>query len=188
MNQADIIKQLSDRELKKQLLFSQLIFFLLAIGLSLFLFDSFSRWFTLFQWDVNEILVYSALPALGLVLLELVFYGILPAHFFDDGGINERIFKYQPVSWILFISFIVAVTEEALFRGVIQTSFGFIFASSIFALIHVRYLKKPILFLFIILTSFGIGYLYYRTGNILVTMCFHFIVDALLGLVIRFKK
>lgn len=188
MKQAEIIKQLSDKELKKQLLFSQSIFLIMAIGLSLFFFDSFSRWFVLFQWELDEILIYGVFPALGLVVVELLIYGILPSHLLDDGGINERIFKGQPVSWIFFISFIVAVSEEALFRGVIQTSFGFIFASSIFAIIHVRYLKKPILFIFILITSFGIGYLYYRTGNILVTMFFHFIVDALLGLVIRFKK
>ncbi|HLR54058.1 MAG TPA: CPBP family intramembrane glutamic endopeptidase [Pseudogracilibacillus sp.] len=188
MKQADIIKQLSDKELKKQLLFSQSIFLLLAIGLSLFFFNSFFRWFALFQWELDQILMYGVFPALGLVVIELIIYSILPPHLFDDGGINERIFKDQSITWIICICFIVAVSEEALFRGVIQTSFGFIFASSIFALIHVRYLKKPILFIFILVTSFGIGYLYYQTGNILVTMTFHFIVDALLGLVIRFKK
>src|SRR5699024_7488736 len=168
--------------------FSQSLFLLLAIGLSLSFSNSFFRWFALFQWEPTQILMYRVLPALALVVIELITYGILPPHVSHDGGNKERILKDQSITWIICICFIVAVSEEALFRGVIQTSFGFIFASSIFALIHVRYLKKPILFIFILVTSFGIGYLYYQTGNILVTMTFHFIVDALLGLVIRFKK
>src|SRR5699024_10229178 len=100
--------------------------------------------------------MYGVFPALGLVVIELIIYSILPPHLFDDGGINVRIFKDQSITWIICICFIVAVSAEALFRGVIQTSFGSIFASSIFALIHVSYLKKPILFIFILVTSFGI--------------------------------
>src|SRR5699024_4915802 len=132
MKQADIIKQLSDKELKKQLQFPQSIFLLLAIGLRLFSSISFFLWFQLFHWELDQILMYGVFPALGLVVIELIIYSILPPHLFDDGGINERIFKDQSITWIICICFIVAVSEEALFRGVIQTSFGFIFASSIF--------------------------------------------------------
>src|SRR5699024_8962527 len=116
MKQADIIKQLSDKELQKQLLFSQSISSSLAIGLSLCFFNSLFRWFALFQWELDQILMYGVFPALGLVVIELIIYSILPPHLFDDGGINERIFKDQSITWIICICFIVAVSEEALFR------------------------------------------------------------------------
>src|SRR5699024_11474282 len=59
---------------------------------------------------------------------------------------------------------------ELLFRGVLQTTFGYIPASVIFALVHVRYLSKPVLLISVLLISFFIGYLFEVTGNLYVTI------------------
>lgn len=188
MKQAEIIQQLTDRQLKTQLIASQLIFLVIGLLLSWFFFDHLADWFSLFSFQGEEILLYGILPAIGLVLLELLLYKVLPKTVFDDGGINERIFKQQPISWITCISLVVAVSEEILFRGVLQVTFGYWFASTLFAIIHVRYLRKPLLFLFIFVTSFLIGYLFFITNNLFVTIVFHFVVDFLLGLFLKYQK
>src|SRR5699024_9290690 len=97
-------------------------------------------------------------------------------------------FQGEQISWIIIVTLSVAISEEVLFRGDIQTTFGYIFASSLFAIIHIRYLKKQILFLLLLFTSFLIGYLFLITDNLLLSIVFHFLVDLLLGLYVKYTK
>lgn len=188
MKQHEIVKQLSKKELRKQLVFSQLLLLFLSFILSLFFFDSLFEWKTLFQWDLREILLLGGTSGLAIVVLEIILVSFVPKRHWDDGGINEAIFREQPILFIFLFTFFVAVCEELLFRGVIQTTFGFVLASILFAVIHVRYLHKPFLFVVVVSVSFYIGWLYLYTDNLLVTIITHFLIDFLLGLVIRFKK
>lgn len=188
MKQAEIIKKMSDDELRKQLLLSQSILFLISIVLSFFLFSHFTDWLQYFIFDWKQILLYGVFIGLVVVCIELILYKFVPKRFFDDGGINEKIFKNQTIYHIFIISLVVAISEEFLFRGVFQTTFGYIFASSLFVLMHFRYLRKPFLLILTIIVSFLIGYLFEMTQNLLVTIAFHFVVDFLLGLSIRLKK
>lgn len=82
----------------------------------------------------------------------------------------------------------IAIAEELLFRGVLQTVFGFFSASVIFILVHFRYLNKPVLLISVIVTSFLLGFLYEATGNLYTVIVTHFIVDFLLGMIIHFKR
>ena len=188
MKQSELIKQLSDRALKINLVISQVIFLGIALLLSFFLFDHFSDWATLFIWDIQEVIYFGALPALCIVGMDLLLMRMLPESAFDDGGINERIFSYRSISFIFSVALLVAVSEELLFRGVIQSTFGYVPASILFAVVHFRYLRKPVLFLSVLVVSLIIGYLFVITENLFVTITLHFIVDFLLGLFIRFKK
>lgn len=188
MKQKDLIKQMTDEELQTSLLLSQFMLFSVAIILSFILFDRFTDWINLFSWNVKEVIYYGVLPGLLIVIIDVIIMYVLPKKHYDDGGINERIFKNRSIPSIFCIAFVVAVSEELLFRGVIQTIFGYVFASSIFALIHVRYLRKPVLLISIIFISFYIGYLYEKTGNLYVTITTHFVVDFLLGIIIRHQK
>lgn len=133
-------------------------------------------------------MIYGAVPALVIVVIDIILIWTVPRKYLDDGGINERIFQKQSISFIFIVALTVAISEELLFRGVIQTVFGYFVASTIFALVHLRYLKKPVLFISVVGISFLMGYLFEITGNLLVTITTHFIVDFLLGLVIRFIK
>lgn len=187
-NQSDIIKSMPRDMLRKQLLLSQGLFFIIGIGLSVFLFEQMSDWFDILVLNWQDILLYGVFAALLLVVVEIILYKMLDAVHFDDGGINEKIFRGERTGWIMVIALVVAVSEEVLFRGVIQVTFGYVFASSLFALIHVRYLKKPLLFILIVITSFLIGYLFLITENLIVTIVFHFIVDFLLGLYVKNTK
>src|SRR5699024_5243922 len=155
---------------------------------SIFLFEQINDWFALFKWDISLILLYGLLPAVVLVVIEVIVSRFIDPRHIDDGGINERIFKDASVGMIFLIAFVVAVAEEMLFRGVIQTTFCYVFASSLFVIVHFRYLKKPLLLFSLVITSFFIGYIYLITENLLVTITFHFFVDFLLGLFIKFQK
>jgi|SRR5690625_1004247 len=187
MSQKKLIDQMTDGQLQQSLFMSQLMLFSLAIILSTFLFDHFTKWLQLFTFNVSDIFYYGCLPGLLIVVVDIVLMRVLPKESFDDGGINERIFRNRSISEIMFIAIIVSISEELLFRGVIQTVFGYFIASTIFALVHVRYLKKPILLISVLLVSFYLGYLYKITGNLLVTIVAHFLVDFILGLIIRYR-
>lgn len=188
MKSNNFLKNISHKQLMQALFQSQLLFLVIAVSLSVFLFDHISDWLYLFTFNMKEIIYYGVTPAILIILLNLVLKRFVPKHHLDDGGINEKLFKNSSVLEIIQIAFIVSVCEELLFRGLIQTVFGLIFASVIFAFVHFRYLKKPVLLISVIGISFYIGVLYEITGNLLVTMILHFIVDLVLGLIIRFGK
>ncbi|GLO66468.1 MULTISPECIES: CPBP family intramembrane glutamic endopeptidase [Oceanobacillus] len=188
MKQDEIIKQLSDKELRYQLVFSQILFLVISIVLSLILFPSWKVWLDYFDANVNEILLIGFGSAFIVIVFDIILMSVFPNESFDDGGINKRIFKKQPILFIIGFTLLVAICEELLFRGTIQTTFGYVFASLLFALVHIRYLKKTVLFLSIVLVSFFIGWIFERTENLLITITAHFIIDLVLGLIIRFKK
>ncbi|WP_156289258.1 CPBP family intramembrane glutamic endopeptidase [Oceanobacillus salinisoli] len=188
MKQSEIIKQLSDEELKKQLFLSQGILLFIAALLSIVFFENVSDWLLYVNWGIQEIFYFGVIPGLFIVFLDILLMKVFPKKMYDDGGINRRIFENQSIGFIFILAFFVAVSEELLFRGVLQTSFGYFAASLIFALVHFRYLSKPLLFISIVAVSFFIGYLFEWTGNLLVTISAHFTVDFLLGLIIRFKS
>src|SRR5699024_3353469 len=187
MKQADIVKQLSSAELKKSVLYTQLILFGLSLILSLFLFNTFTDWFNLFKLNMSEIFYYGVIPAIIVVLINIILDGFIPKHYLDDRGINEKLFSGQSIFSIFIIAATVAIAEELLFRGVIQSTYGYIFASLLFALIHIRYLKKPVLLVAVVGMSFYIGYLYEITHNLNVTITAHFLIDFILGLLIKYK-
>ncbi|MBU9723991.1 MULTISPECIES: CPBP family intramembrane glutamic endopeptidase [Bacillaceae] len=184
--QGEIIKQLTDRELLLNLYITQFIILILAFTLSRFLFGTWFYPLELITWDLQAVTL-GVIAGLLVVLLELILVKWLPKHYFDDGGINERVFQKRSFLHIAFISAVVAFSEELLFRGVLQTYLGLLPASIIFALIHFRYLHKPFLFVFTVILSLFLGILYWYTGNLLTVMICHFLIDYLLGIAIRLK-
>lgn len=188
MNQSEMIKQMSDEELTKSMIITQIMLIFISLMLGLIFFDHITDLFQYFTWNVRQIIYYGIMPGLLIVFIDLILMKYVPKKHFDDGGINERIFKNRSIGGILIIALCVAFTEELLFRGVIQSNFGLLIASLLFAFIHVRYLRQPLLLISVVMISFYFGYLFELTGNLLVTMTSHFIVDFLLGIIIRFKK
>lgn len=188
--QAEMVRQMSDKELLYHLYASQLLFFLVAVILGLFLFDGWGEFQLLFEWDIQEIFIIGSCVGIGVVVLDLLLMKYVPGHLMDDGGINEKMFQKRSILHIIGLALIIASVEELLFRGVIQTHFGIWIASMIFALMHIRYLHKWLLLISVILLSFLLGYLYEWTDNLFVTIWAHFIIDVLLALKIKseYKK
>ncbi|MEB3102792.1 CPBP family intramembrane glutamic endopeptidase [Ferviditalea candida] len=180
------IEDLNDRLLLINLYATQAI--TLVIGLiivylqknnDLHLFDLSAGWI---------IVVWGGLFA-GLVLLADVFAGRwVPEEVTDDGGINQMLFENRPLWHIAVISLIVAVCEEILFRGAVQHAIGPYWTSIVFAAVHVRYLKHWIMTGLVFSISYGLGWIYIRTGTLLTPILAHFIIDFVMGSIIRFRR
>ena len=185
--QAELIKSLTDEELYKQLLLTQGLLIMAAIMIGFFTFDHLGEFTSLIQ--VNGVSLFIGLAA-GLAVVALDWAGMryLPASYYDDGGINERVFQSLTIPRIFWLTALIAIGEEVLFRGVIQANWGIWVASGIFAVIHIRYLSHWYLFLNICLLSLFIGYIFEMTGNLLATIIMHFIIDLLLGLFLHNKR
>lgn len=188
MNQQEQIKRMSQKEVVQALFFSQILFLTIALLISFFLFPSFSDWLDLFYWDFFDVIIFGGLSSIAIVIVNIILYKIFPPSFLDDGGMNQKIFTNQSIWNIFWLTLLIAISEEALFRGVLQTTFGYIPASIFFAVVHVRYLKKPVLLTAVVAMSFYLGFTYERTDNLLVPIMIHFLIDFLLGLYIRNKK
>lgn len=184
--QKEMIATLTDKELVLQVYFTQAIMVVLAFIFGFFLFGSWSEVGALFQFDLQRIILVGGAVAVVVILLDLLLDRYLPGSWLDDGGINERVFRGLTLPRLLALCLVVSIAEELLFRAVLQTAFGLVIASTIFAVIHFRYLDKPVLFLNVWLVSFGLGIIFLWTGNILVTIFAHFLIDFILGLCIRY--
>ena len=184
--QAELIQELTDQELVWNVVASQLIFLFLAAIASFFLF-SWNELFGLFDFQWMEIFLYGLIPGTVVVIIDLLLIRFVPKKHWDDGGVNEKIFRSLNAGQIFLLATVIGVSEEFLFRGVIHTELGYIVASSIFALVHVRYLSKPVLLVSVILLSFLIGYMYEITGNLLVPIVAHIWIDFLLGIYYRYR-
>ncbi|WP_102274717.1 CPBP family intramembrane glutamic endopeptidase [Cytobacillus massiliigabonensis] len=184
-NYADMIKEISTKQLLFHLYLTQIILLTISFILGIILFESLSEFLSLFKWKDVRILLIGGVAGLAVVMLDLILMKVLPASYYDDGGLNERIFRNRNIVHIAFIAAVVAFCEELLFRGIIQTHAGLMVSSIIFAIVHHRYLFNWFLFLNIIVLSFFIGYLFLITGNLLVTIFMHFIIDFLLGILIK---
>ena len=186
--QAELIRQLTDRELIQQLYVTQLILLALSGISGWILFHRLEQFTDLLH--VNWRLAAIGLTSGVLVaLLDILAMRLLPVRYYDDGGINRRIFSSCSYPQIILLTFIIAVSEEILFRGVIQTHFGLAVASVIFALIHVRYWSHWYLFINVLVLSFWIGTLYHWAGQqLLPVIAMHFAIDLILGVYVKWTS
>lgn len=125
----------------------------------------------------------------GLVIaVDLIISRWVPEEAADDGGVNDRIFRDRPIWHIALLSFVVAICEELLFRGAIQHAIGPYWTSIVFAAIHVRYLRHWIPTGLVFSISYGLGWIYIQTGSIWAPIIAHFVIDFIMGLIIRFRR
>ncbi|OIK12255.1 CPBP family intramembrane glutamic endopeptidase [Bacillus sp. MUM 13] len=186
--QAELIKQLSDKQLIYNLFITQLILLAAALLLGLFLFPDIASFTALFRIRDINIAVIGLPAGAAVVAFDIIMMKTIPASWQDDGGVNERIFKSLSYPLVPAAALIVAFCEEVLFRGVIQTNIGLVWTSVIFALVHYRYLFKWYLLVNIAGLSFFIGWIYSITGNLMVTITAHFIIDFILGIILKNKQ
>ncbi|WP_408006561.1 type II CAAX prenyl endopeptidase Rce1 family protein [Pseudalkalibacillus sp. A8] len=187
LNQKELIKSLSQRDLYLNLYLTQGIFLLLTVILSFLFQQNFADWIALFHLEWIRIIVWSTPVIILVVLIDLILWKKAPRRWIDDGGINERIFSDISLLHLILITVIIGLCEELLFRGVLQTNIGYVPASLLFALMHIRYITKPVLLLFAILLSFLLGAIFIFTGNLLIPIFIHIAIDFLLGLFIRYN-
>ncbi|WP_042355236.1 CPBP family intramembrane glutamic endopeptidase [Bacillus rubiinfantis] len=182
----ELIASLTNRELIVHLYLTQFLLLIISVILGWLLFRDFS-YFDYFQISDKNVLLIGVPAGLVIVFLDVILMNYLPSSFYDDGGLNERIFKHRSIFHIIIIAAVVAFCEELLFRGIIQAKLGLFWASIIFAMVHYRYLFNWYLFLNIVTLSFVIGLLFHWTGNFAVTFMMHFLIDFLLGIYMKFR-
>ncbi|MCM3665325.1 CPBP family intramembrane metalloprotease [Mesobacillus subterraneus] len=183
----ETVAGLTEKELFFHLVATQILLLTISAILGMILFDSLNEFQDLLIWDDSRVITIGIGAGAAVVAFDLLLMKYLPPSYYDDGGLNERIFRNKKTYQIAVIAAMVAISEEILFRGIIQTNTGLIISSLIFALVHYRYLFNWFLFSNIVLLSFFIGYIYMVTNNLLVTIMMHFFIDFLLGLFINFR-
>ncbi|TVZ78724.1 hypothetical protein FB379_12660 [Aeribacillus composti] len=184
--QEELIKNMTDRELLFHLMVTQSLFLLISIILGFIFFDRAEDFFQL--WELSwETIAVGLLATVIVLLIDLVIMKWAPKSWYDDGGINEKLFQNRSLPEIFWMTLIVAFAEEILFRGVLQTHFGLFIASLIFAFMHFRYLSKWLLFATVLFVSFFLGVIFELTENILTTIFAHFLIDFVSAVQIRFQ-
>jgi uncharacterized protein len=180
----ELINGLTDKDLLFHLYMTQVFLCTISLILGFIFFDNFS-YFDNFNFKDFQIISIGIPAGIAVVVVDIVFMKWLPSSLYDDGGLNERIFRNRNIFHIFIIALFVAFSEELLFRGIIQTKVGLLLASIIFAIIHYRYLFNWFLFLNIVVLSFFIGLIFQWTDNLAVTIMMHFVIDFLLGVYIK---
>jgi membrane protease YdiL (CAAX protease family) len=178
---------LDSRTLALNVYLSQAILFVVGlVGLYFFYIRSGVDWTTPFLLpDRGDVFGYGTLAALCIVAVEIILIIWLPPDTFDDGGLNEILFRDLSVLHIGLVCLVVAVSEELLFRAVIQPGLGLWWTSILFALVHVRYLKKWVMVAVVFLISILFGWLFMKTGTVWSVVWAHFLVDFILGCFVR---
>jgi uncharacterized protein len=184
----ELIKEMSEKEILFHLYLTQGMVLLIAFVLGLVIYKDIFFFKNLLKWNDWSILSIGITFGLTVVIIDIFLMKTLPKSFYDDGGLNDKIFGNKNVFHIAWIALLVAFSEELLFRGIIQTELGMIAASIIFAIVHYRYLSHWFLLMNILLLSFFIGYVFHLTNNLAVTFMTHFIIDFLLGCLIMIKN
>lgn len=184
-SQAETVQSISDGALILNLYFTQLLLALAVLVLWWLLGDHWISFLQLFHWDPISIITYGGGLAAFSLSIDWLLTKTLPERLYDDGGINKRIFSILSIPHILWITIVIAVVEETLFRGILQEHFGLIVSSLIFAGLHVRYLSKLALFLVVTGMSFLLGLSFLFTHNLLIVIFAHFCIDFVLGVSIR---
>lgn len=178
--------ELDDRMLLVNLYITQAI--TLFIGILIIFFQS-QTLFQVMKFPGGiSVLGWGAIFAAAVLVFDWLIARWVPEEVTDDGGINKKLFGNRPLWHIGVISLVVAICEELLFRGAIQHAFGPYWTSILFAAIHVRYLRHWLMTGMVFLISYGLGHLYLFTGSLWAPIAAHFIIDFVMGCMIRYRK
>lgn len=180
------VDQLSDRMLLANLYMTQALTLIIGIVVVLLQGRNVIR---LFEWPGSEnFLLWGGGLAALLMAVNLALSKFVSEEATDDGGINERMFQNRPVWHIAALALIISVCEELLFRGAIQHAFGAYWTSILFAAIHVRYLRHWVPTGLVFAVSYGLGWSMAHTGTIWTPIFAHFLIDFVMGCIIRFRR
>jgi Predicted metal-dependent membrane protease len=180
------VDQIDDKLLLINLYLTQLL--TLIIGIVWLLFQHRNPIRLLHIPEQSNFWMYGVGLTAVVIAVDVLISKFVPEQANDDGGVNERLFRKRPVWHIVVMSFIVAVCEEMLFRGAMQQTFGPYWVSIIFAAIHVRYLRHWIPTGLVFSISYGLGWIYIQSGTLWAPILTHFLVDTIMGLIIRFRR
>lgn len=182
------LQYVSNRDLYISLMITQLIFLIIGTVLYYFFVRPELSLADIFHFNNIKIaLIVGFTFFMFVLMIDIILYRFVPAKYFDDGGVNQRLFEGMPTIFIIITALCVSFIEEWVFRGVLQNWIGLYWTSLLFALLHIRYLYTIGYFIAIVAFSFGFGFIYEWTNSIWSVITAHFFVNATLGLLIRHK-
>ncbi|MGE7950938.1 CPBP family intramembrane glutamic endopeptidase [Lysinibacillus xylanilyticus] len=131
------------------------------------------------------------LASCGLLLFGIILTLFIPSKYIDE---TNKSYQHYSLLGIFAFMFTGALFEEVLFRGIIQNLLlvflehqwtAIIITTLLFLGIHTQYFKKPIMLINITVPSLILGWIYFKTNNILVPILAHFLMN--LGITLLFK-
>jgi len=179
------LHNLSDRQIARSFYGSQGFLLLVSVILFWLFRVSFHPLPSIVMFDVKDVILWGAVVGALVAGAEYLLDLLLPHDWMDDGGVNQRLFAAMSIKQIVVSMLLVAVIEEWLFRGLIQTYLGWIVASVIFGIVHIRYLRKPVMLIIVLLIGILLGYIFKLTGSLWPPVICHYVIDVLLGIVLK---
>jgi len=176
---------LDARTLRLNLFLTQGILLAAAIGGGL-LFEGWEGMIRLFVLPDPAALGWTGAVVLGIVMVNIAVDRLLPAKWQDDGQINRIVFADLSLLSMFGLCFFVGLSEEWLFRGTIQPMLGLFWTSLLFTVVHVRYLRKPLLIILLFATSLLLGKLAEISGGLIAPVMAHTLIDFLLACYLRY--
>lgn len=139
----------------------------------------------------GTILVWIGGYLLIMVVSAVLMYLFPDAYFAVSEGLEEFMADTNPLAEFFITAFMAAVCEEAVTRGVIQTSFYpikskwavILLVAVIFGIFHM----DPIRFLPTVLLGGMMAYVVYETRNLFYGMLFHFVNNGFISIVSLFQ-
>jgi membrane protease YdiL (CAAX protease family) len=180
------INRLDDRMLLYNLYLTQGSILALSVIILLFQHRNLAGMFAVHSLDTMW--MWAVAFAVAVLVVDLIISRWVPEEVTDDGGINEKLFGARPLWHIAVISFVVSVSEELLFRGAIQQAWGPYWTSILFAAIHIRYLQHWLMTGLVFGISYGLGWIYIQTGSLWTPILAHFIIDFVMGCLLRYRR
>ncbi|WP_054710722.1 CPBP family intramembrane glutamic endopeptidase [Bacillus sp. JCM 19041] len=153
----DVLNGMTNKDLYISMYLSQILMFVIGAICAFVLGDGFRNMLTDLPLDWYNGLWQGSVFALFALGVNALVYMLFSKKSLDDGGLNERVFAQMSPLHILFFCAVVAFCEEWLFRAVLQQFFGLPIASVLFAFVHFRYVKKPVLFTYVLILSISLG-------------------------------
>ena len=138
-------------------------------------------------------LVYIVIASSALIFYGVIMAYVVPSHLIDD---TNKSFAEYTNRTILAFMFLVVLFEELLFRGIIQNAAFWLLQNEwlaigvgavAFLLFHVRYFKKPVMLVNILLPSVVFGRVYMETNNMLVPITVHFLMNVTMTLLFKYN-
>lgn len=182
------VKQLTDHDMIASLYYSQLLMAVIGVLFYWLVFPSEENLLVFWKWHGYDVLIYGVVFSIGIAILEIALEVFLPDDWLDDGGINDRMIRALSMRHVWLAMLVVAVVEEGFFRALLQTSYGLIVASLCFGLVHVRYIKRPLLIIVAILLGFYLGWLFQYTHSFWVPVAAHYTINVVLALYVKYEE
>lgn len=137
--------------------------------------------------QLNAIGKTTAVLCIGiavLFILQAIFLRTIPwEKLFDE--INQMLLERFSLIELVPIFFLGALSEEFLFRGIIQTVVGVWLTAIIFTLIHYRYWRKIYILIEVFLMGIILGFVFYFSGNLWAPILCHFAINILTALMFK---